>query len=173
MPEIRDGLLVPPEERSATDLARQRKTFSSGANWFYWIAGLSVVNSLASFYQGGVSFVVGLGITQVIDAIAFAVAQEVSAGADAIRIGALLVSMVFAGLFAGFGWLANRGLGWAFLVGMVLYALDGLLFLLVADWISIAFHVFALVCMGKGYQALRSLRRVVPLREDRLPKGNA
>ena len=166
MPEIRDGLLVPPEETAAVELEKQRRTFSSGANWFYWIAGLSIINSLATFYQGGVSFVVGLGITQVIDAIAFAVAQEASAGGDAIRIGALLVSMVFAGLFAGFGWLANRGLGWAFLVGMVLYALDGLLFLFVGDWISIAFHAFALVCVGKGYQALRALRRAVPLRED-------
>ena len=49
---------------------------------------------------------------------------------------------------------------------MVLYALDGLLFLLVGDWISIAFHAFALVCIGKGYQALRTLRRAVSLRED-------
>ena len=56
---------------------------------------------------------------------------------------------------------------------MVLYALDGLLFLLVGDWISIAFHAFALVCIGKGYQALRSLRHVVPARADRLPEGNA
>jgi len=32
---------------------------------------------------------------------------------------------------------------------------------------------FSLVCMGKGYQALRSLRRVVPARGDRLPEGTA
>jgi hypothetical protein len=162
MTETRDGLLLPPEETAAAERERHRRTFTSGANWFYWIAGLSVANSLATFYKGGMSFVVGLGITQAIDATAFAVAEEASAGGDAIRLGALLVSMVFAGLFAGFGWLAHRGLGWAFLVGMVLYALDGLLFLLVGDWISIAFHTFALVCVGKGHQALRTLRRAGP-----------
>lgn len=167
MPEIRDGLLVPPAERSAAEFERQRSAFNRGANWFYWIAVLSVVNSLASLYQGGVSFVVGLGITQAIDAIAATIAEETSTGIGAVQIGAFFISMAFAGLFAGFGWLANRGLGWAFLVGMVLYALDGLLFLLVGDWISIAFHVFALVGIGKGYQAFRTLRRGVP------PEGNA
>ncbi|MCP4560303.1 MAG: hypothetical protein GY837_07230, partial [Bosea sp.] len=37
--------------------------FRSGANWFYWIAGLSIANSLVILFQGEWGFVVGLGIT--------------------------------------------------------------------------------------------------------------
>ena len=45
---------------------------------------------------------------------------------------------------------------------MVLYALDGLLFLLVQDWLSLGFHVFALYAMFKGYTALCRLKTIVP-----------
>ena len=41
----------------------------SGANWFYWIAGLSVVNSLIFAFGGHTSFIAGLGLTQLIDGI--------------------------------------------------------------------------------------------------------
>ena len=49
-----------------TSLARLR----SGARWFYWVAGLSLVNTAAAFAGGHVHFMVGLGITQVVDAVA-------------------------------------------------------------------------------------------------------
>jgi hypothetical protein len=155
---------------AAVEFEKQRRTFSSGANWFYWIAGLSIVNSVVSLFQGDWSFIVGLGVTQVIDAIAAAIAEDASGGVGIIRIVALVVSISFAGLFAGFGWLANRGLGWAFLVGMVLYALDGLLFLLVQGWLSLGFHVFALVCIFKGYQSLRLLRQTAPPQPETAPE---
>ena len=34
-----------------------------GANWFYWIAALSVVNSIIVMAQGDWSFIVGLGVS--------------------------------------------------------------------------------------------------------------
>ena len=39
-----------------TSLARLR----SGARWFYWVAGLSLVNTAAAFAGGHIHFVVGL-----------------------------------------------------------------------------------------------------------------
>lgn len=39
-----------------------QKRANSGAGWFFWIAGLSVVNSAISLLGGGWSFVLGLGI---------------------------------------------------------------------------------------------------------------
>lgn len=45
---------------------------------------------------------------------------------------------------------------------MVLYLLDGLLFLLVQDWLSLGFHGFALYSMFHGYTALRRLKAIVP-----------
>jgi hypothetical protein len=35
-----------------------------GANWFFWIAALSLVNSIISLYGGGWGFSIGLGFTQ-------------------------------------------------------------------------------------------------------------
>ncbi len=146
----------------ATDFTQQTMAFKRGANWFYWIAGFSVVNSLVSLLQGGWGFIVGLGITQVVDAIAAAILQEQGDGTGLIRVIALGASVFFAGLFVLFGWLANQGQGWAFISGMVLYLLDGLLFLLVQDWMSLVFHAFALYCMFNGYTALRRLKVMVP-----------
>ena len=41
----------------------------NGANWFYWIAGLSLVNSAIFAFGGHVSFIAGLAYTQIIDAV--------------------------------------------------------------------------------------------------------
>ena len=38
-----------------------------GASWFDWIAALSVINSAISLFSGTWYFVLGLGITEVID----------------------------------------------------------------------------------------------------------
>lgn len=40
----------------------------TGAKWFYWIAALSMVNSMAAMAGGNFHFIVGLGITSVVDA---------------------------------------------------------------------------------------------------------
>src|SRR6478672_6161125 len=42
----------------------------AGAKWFYWIAALSLVNSLVAIFGGQFHFVVGLGITSIVDALA-------------------------------------------------------------------------------------------------------
>ena len=64
----------------------------SGANWFYWIAGLSVVNSLIFAFGGKVSFIAGLGLTQIVDGIFDAI---VTAGApSAVRAVAIVISFV-------------------------------------------------------------------------------
>src|SRR5688572_28411552 len=42
----------------------------SGASWFYWIAGLSIINSIAALSGAGWGFIVGLGVTQIVDEFA-------------------------------------------------------------------------------------------------------
>jgi len=46
---------------------------------------------------------------------------------------------------------------WAFAVGAVVYALDGLIFLGLRDWVGVAFHVFVLVMTVHGLDAARRL----------------
>ena len=130
MTEAQNEMAVPPEQSAAMEMARQTAAFKGGANWFYWIAGLSVANSLISLFQGGWGFIFGLGITQIVDAIAAVILEEQGDAAGLIRIIALGTSVFFSGFFALFGWLTNRGQGWAFILGMTLYLLDGLLMLL-------------------------------------------
>ena len=150
-----------PQGTPTVDVAGQMRALRNGANWFYWIAGLSVVNSLISLFQGTLGFIFGLGVTRIVDVIAAMIVNEGSGPVLLIRIIALGVSMFFAGICVLFGWLANQKQGWAFLVGMVLYALDGLLFLLIQDWWDLAFHGFALFCIFQGYTALRKLKAAV------------
>lgn len=162
MEEAQNGMAVPPEHPAAVEFATHTAAFKNGANWFYWIAGLSVVNSAISLFQGGLGFIFGLGVTQVVDAIAVAILEEQGDGAGLVRIIALGTSVFVAGFFVLFGWLAKQGMGWAFLIGMFLYLLDGLLFLWAQDWLSLAFHGFALYAMFRGYTALRQLKAIVP-----------
>ncbi len=42
-------------------------------------------------------------------------------------------------------------------LGMVLFGLDGCIFLLAYDWIGVGFHAFALAMIAKGYVAARRL----------------
>jgi len=133
----------------------------NGASWFYWIAGLSVINTAIILFGGAWSFIIGLGITQVIDAVAFTVAQNAHEGSALIVKGmGVVLDLAVAGLFVVFGWLAVQKKAWAFVVGMVLYALDGLLFLLVQDFLSLGFHAFALFCIFTGFQAMKKLNEM-------------
>ena len=126
-----------------------------GANWFFWIAGLSLVNSALFLANIEWGFFFGLGITQVIDAIALEVGDDASYIA---RIVAFAFDVIAASVFALFGLLSKKGRCWAFVVGMILYVLDAMLFLVVKDFFGIAFHIFALYCIINGFKASRALR---------------
>lgn len=128
-----------------------------GANWFYWIAGLSVVNSVLMFSGSNWGFVIGLGITQIIGAIGVLAAEDFGPVATVI---AFVFTLIAAGVFVVFGVFANKRYIWAFIVGMVIYGIDGLLFLPIQDWLSIGFHVFALFCIFNGLKAYRELRKL-------------
>jgi hypothetical protein len=158
MTEQENGSVVSPEQRAAMEFEMQRRAYAAGAGWFYWVAGLSVANSLVALFEGGFGFIFGLGVTRLVDEIGAAVSQEAGEGAAGVRLIALGVSVFVAGIFVLLGWLARQGRGWAFFVGIGLYFLDGLLLLLVQDWLSLVFHAFVLYGMFRGYQALSHLR---------------
>jgi hypothetical protein len=132
---------------------RREQRRNGGATWFYFIGGLSALNSL--LYAGGtdISFPIGLGITQVIDGVALA-----ASGATQTPLYAIAMDLVVAGAFVLIGRTVRAGSDRIYLLGMSLYALDSLIFLLVQDWISVAFHAFALLGLGSGWRAGRTLR---------------
>lgn len=124
---------------------------SNGAKWFYWIAGLSLVNSMVVMFGGNFHFVIGLGITSVVDALA----KPAGAAGSILD---FVINGFVAGIFVLFGIFAVKGQKWAFLAGMALYVLDGLLLFTVMDILSVAFHAYALFAMYRGFAAVDQLK---------------
>jgi hypothetical protein len=133
--------------------ARTISQLKSAGSWFYWIAGLSLVNSISAFSGSDWRFIIGLGITQIFDEIGSQL------GGRAIS---LILSLIAAGVFVLFGVFANKGHLWAFIVGMILFALDGVIFLLGPDWLGVGFHVLVLFFLFRGLKACRDLSRTTP-----------
>ncbi len=139
--------------------AMLRQRIDSSANWFYWIAGLSAVNMFISAVGSNWSFVIGIGATQFLSAVIRAAAAE--ANPPVIGIGILwLLNLGLAGFFAACGWFARRPSTVAFVAGMVLFGLDTIIFLLIADWIGVIFHAIALYSLWPGLVAGRELKRL-------------
>lgn len=128
-----------------------RKQVSSCASWFFWIAAMTVINSLMIHSGSETSFMIGLTISMVMDA------ATAAAGSTAKIIAASFDAVCVAGLVF-LGSKARRGLRWAFVVGIVLYGLDTLLSLVAPNVISIALHGWALFSMGLGLRAAGKLR---------------
>lgn len=127
-------------------LARRRRI---GARWFYWIAGVSLVNTVVALAGQHWRFIVGLGITQVADELTMRSGH-----------GTAVVALVDAALIGGFvllGRFALQGRPWAFAGGAAFYALDGLIFLVVRDWVGVAFHAFVVAMTVRGFDAARRL----------------
>ncbi|MCU0242226.1 MAG: hypothetical protein MUF51_07365 [Vicinamibacteria bacterium] len=150
-----------PESTTPTaqdETYKLEQAFHNGANWFYWIAGLSIVNTVIQMLGSDWSFIVGLGITQLVDGIAREAGKGVTGGTSAVlHVVAIVFDFFAIGFFALMGFLANKRHSWAFIVGMIFYALDGLLFLLLQSWLSIAFHIFALIGIWGGFANMRKL----------------
>lgn len=123
----------------------------SAARWFWWIAGLSLVNAVL-FYSGSeVNFVVGLGMTTL---------------ASMLFADNLPVALGLAGLTIGFyvlmGWQAQRPRLWAFYLGVLVYALDALIYMKIEDWMSVGFHGLAIFFIAKGIVRAHELGRAAP-----------
>jgi len=144
---------------AAEDTTELRQKLSSGANWFYWIAGLSVINSIANFFEANWNFAVGLGITQFFDGLGIYLRSEGSG--QMISAGLLSASIVVAGMFFLLGVFANRQVLTAFVFGIVVYFFDALLMLIFSDFLGIIIHVIALIFIIRGFLAARQLRKSV------------
>ena len=70
---------------------------------------------------------------------------------------AIVVNLVITAIFALFGYFANKRFAAAFIIGSVLYALDGLIYLALGSMFAAGFHVFALFFIIRGFLASRQL----------------
>ena len=85
-------------------------------------------------------------------------AAELSADlGGAPKIIALVLDLLVTGAFVGFGILAGKKLLWAYLLGMVVFLLDGLVSLFVQDLLGAVVHAVVLFLMFRSFQAGREL----------------
>lgn len=153
----------PTNPAQAEVLARLKleKQMRSGASWFFWIAGLSIINTLIYILNGTITFVVGLGITQLIDGLAMGISDIAEPSMmPIIRSLGLVINLAIAGGFVGLGLLGRNGKLWAIITGMVLYALDIIILLIASDWLSLAFHLLALAGLFSGAAACSKLSKL-------------
>ena len=120
-----------------------------GANWFYWVAILAVINSFLVYYFGIPSLFFGFGTTQYVDA------QMVAVGPESQRVTGLAINLGIAAIIASFGYLTRKGGDVAFIIGMFLYVFDSVVALGYRDFFGFGFHIFALFFMFKGLLASR------------------
>lgn len=133
-----------------------RKTAYAGANWFFWLAALSVINSLIVYYVGIRNTPIAFGVTQWFDGTTGPLTSE--GWAPPLQTSGLIIDILIAAGFAGFGFLARRGNDVAFLIGIFLYVVDALLSLGLKDFFGFSFHLVGFFFLFRGLLASRHVR---------------
>jgi hypothetical protein len=151
----------PVNQASVEQKLKLESRVRAGAGWLMAVAIFSVLNSALMMFDAKLHFIVGLGITQIADGIG-------KVGGTAGGAARLVITLIVAGVFLVFWKFAREGQPWAFLIGMILYGLDGLIFLGFRLWLDLAFHAFAIFNLYQGLQALNALSQL-----NRQPAGLA
>jgi hypothetical protein len=127
-----------------------------GANWFYWIAALSVINSGAFMSGANFHFLAGLGVTEIADGL---VEVFIDQGApSAFKTVAIVFDLAVVIGFALAGYYANKLFRVAFIAGIGVYFVDALIVLLLGDFFMAGFHAFALYGLIRGFLACREIK---------------
>jgi hypothetical protein len=142
-PQIANPEILPLRAASAPSPLVER-----AARWFWWIAGLSLINTIMSVSGSNSNFVMGLGFTAVSDTL-FAANKGIGFAIDAVALG----------FFIFLGFQAKQGKLWAFYLGIAAYVLDALIYAVAQDWMPVAFHALAIFFISKGVMSLRAARR--------------
>ena len=158
-------------QRLQAALAELIRRMKNGANNFYWIAALSVINSFVFQFGGSSYFVVGLASTLIVDTVFVEIANSAADSSMVVKVIGLAISIFISGIFALFGLFANRGKSWAFIVGMAVYVLDTLLMLAFQEWLGLIFHGFFLFGLFGGWRALTELNKLAPPKTADFPQN--
>jgi len=160
-----------PADQTARMIAQLNQQAQNSAKNFYWIAGLSFVNSLITAFGAEFYLVVGLASTLIVDYLAVGMAQEAPELAMVFKVAALVISLIASGIFALFGFLAGRGKRWAYFVGMALYGVDALIMLALQEWKGFIFHLFFLWVLFTGLRALNQLKKFESVKQTDFPQN--
>lgn len=144
---------TPTQPNIADQRARVLQVLRGPASWFVTVAVLSIINSILAMSGASIHFIFGLGITQVVDALAS------RAGTTGYVLD-FIINGIIAGLFVLIWYFARKGNATAWYGGIALYVIDALLLLLFKDILSVAFHAWALYRMYPGIKLLGILKQM-------------
>jgi len=147
--------ISPVNPAAAEQKLKLQSRMRAGAGWLMAVAIFSVLNSVLLMFDAKLHFIVGLGITHIADGVG-------KVGGTAGGLAGLVITLIAAGAFLLFWKFAREGQPWAFLIGMILYGLDGLILLGFGLWLDLTFQAFAIFNMYKGLEALNALNRLNP-----------
>jgi hypothetical protein len=129
----------------------------SGAHWFYWIAALSVINLVLNAVHSPVSLALGLGITDLIYYLSQDTAEDAILKMPPHLVLGLEIGLIV--MTCALGWVSSLGYRYIFLLGILLIALDGLLFIFpFFSVVGLGVHAYAVYSMGLGLLALWKLK---------------
>lgn len=127
-----------------------RTSVLHGADWFFWLAILSLINTLLVYYYKLPNTPIALGITQWLDGTnAFGATMSTQS---------LGLNILIAGALAMFGLLARRGSDLAFVIGIFLYVIDAFLIVGQREFWGFGVHLIGLFFLVKGLLASRHIR---------------
>lgn len=133
------------------------KAHSRGANWFFWIVALSLVNAVLISSGSDRVLAIGLNATMLMDYIAKDEITKHAAGAGGAHLVQGVFDLAVLGFYGFCGLMAVRGRVWAFYLGMTAFALDTVLSVIGMDVIGGLIHAWALFTMWQGVKALKEL----------------
>ncbi len=151
------------------------RSIRGGGSWFYWIAAMTLINTISAQLKISGHFVIGAFATQLFDYLAVGGKHAV------IKIIMIGLSLFITGIYAAMGVFSLKKQTWAFITGLVLYALDTLLMFAVVKLsggslrsilFSIVFHAWALygIVIGlKANIAFNKLQPVPVVEENQVP----
>jgi hypothetical protein len=149
-------------DQIAVERYKAEQMLKSAASWFWWIGGLSIVNSALNASGKQFSFTFGLGISQIGD-------WMLTTDSPILSALGFFVSYGFAALFFFLAWLTKH-VEFALPVGIGIYAGDAVIFLIAQDWIGLGFHAFALFLIIGGWRGYRKAVASIPQQSPELPQ---
>jgi hypothetical protein len=144
--------IIKTAENQNDGLSRNERIVRNGSNWLFFIAAFSLINYFVYLFDGNINFIIGLGITQIF-------AYSTKASGQTLNMLAIIITSILGAIFAVCGIFSRKGKVWAFVVGIIVYAPDTLLFLIVYDWLSIIFHGIALYFLIQGVRASLKMKK--------------
>ncbi|WP_068471602.1 hypothetical protein [Saccharicrinis aurantiacus] len=130
----------------------EEKQIKSAASWFFWIAGLTLMNSIYQYLDCGQIFIFGVGLNQIIEAALYESSEVKS-------ILFLIPSILTSGIFVLIGVKARKKIKGAFLAGLIIYSIDSLLYLSVGGYLSFGLHCFVLFMVYKTLEASKLMTK--------------